>query len=265
MALTDFSGLLFGQGGSGLEGYLTPEQQTNIQNQAMLQAASALLSAGGPRREPISVGQALGGALQAGQAGYQQAQQGAIQNLLVGQKLQEGAIDVARNQAYLNALAREGIIPATAGVGGIPTIPTGAGGVPPAGSAPVATTPTGGMFSALTPEQRRLLPLMKPTEAIQLAAKAAGEKATQIGEADLTALGLPPTTLAYKLPTGETKIVYRPDYQWVETPAGGKQLMDMNNPLGVVPKPVQDKVVADRKSTRLNSSHEWISRMPSSA
>jgi hypothetical protein len=244
MALTDFSGLLFGSGGSGLEGFLTPEQQSNIQNQAMLQAASALLAAGGPRREPISVGQALGGALQAGQVGYQQAQQGAIQNLLVGQKLQEGAIDVARNQAYLNALAREGVIPATAGVGGIPPIPAGAGGVPPAGSAPVATTPTGGMFSALTPEQRRLLPLMKPTEAIQLAAKAAGEKATQLSESDLTSLGLPPTTLAYKLPTGETKIIYRPDYQWIETPAGGKQLMDMNNPLGVVPKPVQDRVVA---------------------
>ena len=98
MALTDFSGLLFGSGGSGLEGYLTPEQQTNIQNQAMLQAASALLSAGGPRREPISVGQALGGALQAGQAGYQQAQQGAIQNLLVGQKLQEAkrALDLQK-------------------------------------------------------------------------------------------------------------------------------------------------------------------------
>ena len=27
----------------------------------------------------------------------------------------------------------------------------------------------------------------------------------------------------------------------------------------------QDRLVADRKSTRLNSSHEWISRMPSSA
>ena len=26
-----------------------------------------------------------------------------------------------------------------------------------------------------------------------------------------------------------------------------------------------DKGIADRKSTRLNSSHEWISRMPSSA
>ena len=27
----------------------------------------------------------------------------------------------------------------------------------------------------------------------------------------------------------------------------------------------QPPLVADRKSTRLNSSHEWISRMPSSA
>ena len=89
MALTDFGGLLFGQGGSGLEDYLTPEQQSNIQNQAMLQAASALLQAGGPSRTPISFGQALGGALQAGQQGYAQAQQGAIQNLLVKQKLQE--------------------------------------------------------------------------------------------------------------------------------------------------------------------------------
>ena len=32
-------------------------------------------------------------------------------------------------------------------------------------------------------------------------------------------------------------------------------------------QPVAEKLVtlADRKSTRLNSSHEWISRMPSSA
>ena len=29
--------------------------------------------------------------------------------------------------------------------------------------------------------------------------------------------------------------------------------------------PAQQKQLADRKSTRLNSSHEWISRMPSSA
>jgi hypothetical protein len=87
---SDFAGLLFGGGGNtGLEGYLTPEQQQSIQQQSMLQAAAALLQAGGPSRTPISLGQALGGALQAGSAGYQQAQQGAIQNLLTRQKLAE--------------------------------------------------------------------------------------------------------------------------------------------------------------------------------
>ena len=32
-----------------------------------------------------------------------------------------------------------------------------------------------------------------------------------------------------------------------------------------LPMPEREQVVRDRKSTRLNSSHEWISRMPSSA
>ena len=245
MALTDFGGLLFGQGGTGLEDYLTPEQQSNIQQQSMLQAASALLSAGGPSRQPISIGQALGGALQAGQQGYGQAQQGAIQNLLTRQKLQEGALEQARMKAYLQALGGESGAPAVAGQGGIPAIPAEAGGVPPAGSAPTAGAPAGGgMFAGLTPEQRRLLPLMKPTEAIGEAFKAAGQKANQLSDTELAGLGLPPTTLAYKLPSGETKIVYRPDYQYIETPSGGKKLIDMNNPLGTVPTNVQNRVEA---------------------
>lgn len=87
--MQDFGGLLFGQGGSGLEEYLTPAQTQGIQNQAMLQAAAALLQAGGPSTRPVSLGQALGGALQAGATGYAQAQQGAVANLLAGQKLRE--------------------------------------------------------------------------------------------------------------------------------------------------------------------------------
>ena len=89
MATTDFGGLLFGGGGTGLEDYLSAGQQESIKNQAMLQAAAALLQAGGPSRTPISLGQALGGALQAGAQGYQQAQTGAVQNLLTRQKLAE--------------------------------------------------------------------------------------------------------------------------------------------------------------------------------
>jgi hypothetical protein len=87
--MQDFGGLLFGGGGTGLEDYLSADQQSGIRNQALLQAAAALLSAGGPSERPISIGQALGGALQAGSAGYQQAQQGAVQNLLTRQKLAE--------------------------------------------------------------------------------------------------------------------------------------------------------------------------------
>ena len=242
---TDFGGLLFGGGGTGLEGYITPEQQQAIQQQSMLQAAAALLQAGGPSRTPISIGQALGGALQAGQQGYQQAQQGAIQNLLTKQKLNEGALDAQRMQAFNDILRREGVLPAMAGEGGIPAMPAGAGGVPPSGSAPIATAPTGGgALSALTPQQRPLLLAMKPQDALNEMFKAAGQKANQLTDTELADLRLPPSTLAYKLPSGETKIVYRPDYQWVDTPAGGRQLMDMNNPLVAVPKATQDKVVA---------------------
>jgi hypothetical protein len=95
MAEQNFGGLLFGQGGSGLEEYLSPAQQQAIQQQGMLSAAAALLSASGERPvgQGIGFGQALGSALQAGQQGYSQAQTGAIQTLMAQQKLREAKID----------------------------------------------------------------------------------------------------------------------------------------------------------------------------
>ena len=274
--MQDFGGLLFGGGGTGLEDYLSADQQSGIRNQAMLQAAAALLQAGGPSRTPISLGQALGGALQAGAQGYQQAQTGAVQSLLTRQKLAEGALDLQRQKLFNQEYERE------FGGGATPTMV--AGGMPTAGTAPSPRTSGGGMFSGLTPEQRRILPLMKPNEAIGEAFKAAGQRAAllsdqdltslglplgtlayrlpsgetkivsqksnQLTESEVTQLGLPPTTLAYRLPSGETKIVARPDYQYVETPSGGKKLIDMNNPLGIVPKTVQDRVDASGTVTK---------------
>jgi len=115
MATTqDIGGLLFGMGGSGLEEYLTPQQTQGIQNQAMLQAAAALLSAGGPSTKPVSLGQALGGALQAGQQGYSTAQQGAIQNLLAGQKLREASLGLKTREQAAKVLSEpmpEGVDP----------------------------------------------------------------------------------------------------------------------------------------------------------
>jgi len=116
--MQDFGGLLFGGGGTGLEDYLSADQQSGIRNQALLQAAAALLQAGGPSRTPISLGQALGGALQAGAGGYQQAQQGAVQSLLTRQKLSEAK----RQEDFRRALQTQQMQPQMGGGGEVTTI-----------------------------------------------------------------------------------------------------------------------------------------------
>lgn len=117
--MQDFGGLLFGGGGTGLEDYLSADQQSGIRNQALLQAAAALLSAGGPSERPISIGQALGGALQAGAQGYQQAQTGAVQSLLMRQKLQE-ADRAAQMRKLYPQIFKETITPEQMTIAGIP-------------------------------------------------------------------------------------------------------------------------------------------------
>jgi hypothetical protein len=82
-------GDIFGGGTSALSEYLTPQQQESMQRQALLSTAAALLQAGGPSATPISLGQALGAGLQAGTSTYGKAQEGAIQQLLTRQKLDE--------------------------------------------------------------------------------------------------------------------------------------------------------------------------------
>jgi len=91
----DFSNLgsMFGGGmgakPTGIEALLSEEQRKLLGRNAALSAAAALLQAGGRSTTPISMGQALGSALQAGQQGYQQARAGSLQDLLLNQKLQE--------------------------------------------------------------------------------------------------------------------------------------------------------------------------------
>jgi len=231
MATQDIGGLLFGQGGSGLEEYLSPQQLQQIQQQGMMSAAAALLSASGERPvgQGINLGQALGGALTAGQQGYQTAQQGAIQTLLSKEKLRE---------AKMNAdwAAGGGVIPTAAlPVGGAAPVGT-AGGVPAGGAA----TPQGmvniGGFN-VTPAQAQLLRQMPRKEALGEIFKMTNTQFTQLTNDDISSLGLPKGTLGFKAPTGEVKITYRPDYQYIDTPAGGKVLVDMNNPMGVTPAP----------------------------
>lgn len=162
-------GLLFGGGDTGFGDFLTEEQQRNLQRQAMLQSAAALLQAGGRSPVPISLGQALGSALQAGTAGYQGAQQNAIQQLLTKQKMDEYKRQVADEEAYRNMFTQ---MPTA----GAPMTPAQVFAVSPDTSGPTPQraamigmpTPAGvsaaGGMPALTQVQRDILRTMTPKE-----------------------------------------------------------------------------------------------------
>lgn len=120
MATFDFGGLLgsnmFGGGDMGLDEYLTPEQRARMNNQGIMALAASLLKSSGPSAVPIGLGQALGEAYGAGQTGYQQAQTGAIANIMTKQKLDEfkRAKDIEDQIAKIQA--RTGSSMPTAGV-----------------------------------------------------------------------------------------------------------------------------------------------------
>ena len=102
MADFNLEGLLgsaFGGGGENyLDEYLTPEQRAAMQRNAMLAASAALLKAGGESTRRIGIGEAIGGAFEAGQAGYEKAQTGALTQMALKQKMDE-----AKRAKALNA------------------------------------------------------------------------------------------------------------------------------------------------------------------
>ena len=161
--MDNLGGLLFGGGGTdGLEGYLSQQQQDAIQRQAMMQAAASLLKSSGRTTQPISIGQALGEAYGAGTAGYQQAQQGAFNQLMTKQKLDE----MKREQQLQNLLMSRipgmstGAAPAPQTAPSIQTMPTdGSAEVLP--NVSVTSKPRPDIFSTLTPDQL-LLAAMNP-------------------------------------------------------------------------------------------------------
>jgi hypothetical protein len=100
----DFGGLLFGGGDQGMDSYFSEAQRQAMQRQAMLSAAAALLKSSGRSTTRTSLGQALGQGLEAGAAGYQQAQQGALAQLMTKQKLDEAKRAQQAQLAYQNYL-----------------------------------------------------------------------------------------------------------------------------------------------------------------
>ena len=105
-------GSLFG--GNELEDLMTPQQRAAINQRGLLAAAAALLQAGGPSTRRVSLGQALGSALEAGQTGAERAQQSALTQMLTRQKLEE-ARRSRDLQANIARLLTGGSAPASAG------------------------------------------------------------------------------------------------------------------------------------------------------
>ncbi len=172
MALEIFGNLFGGNTTTGLDALLNADQRRLMNQQANLSAAAALLSASGPSRQRVGLGQALGAAMQAGQQGYQQARAGSLQELLLGEKLKEAQTERARQTAFTSLLAGGGQ-------------PTGATAAQASLAAPVETAgpvgPTqaraalmnaapqpqaGGPLSFLNPTQRALLSGMKPEQGL---------------------------------------------------------------------------------------------------
>ena len=108
----DFGGLLgnaFGaDSGSEIEKLLTAQQRQRLGTQSALSAAAALLKAGGRSAQPISLGQALGSALEAGQGAYEKGTAGAINQLMLGAKLKEMQAEATGNEAWQKMLTGQG-------------------------------------------------------------------------------------------------------------------------------------------------------------
>jgi len=116
MADFDLGGLLgnmFSGGDSELEKLLTAKQKEQLGLQSSLAAAAALLQASGRSPQRIGLGQALGGALQAGQSAYEKGTAGAFQNLLLGAKLKGIQEETAGNEAYRSQFTAPAVAPLT--------------------------------------------------------------------------------------------------------------------------------------------------------
>jgi hypothetical protein len=176
----DFASLgnMFGGGGipSGLEALLSEDQRKLLGRNAALSAAGALLQASGRSAVPISMGQALGSALQAGQQGYQQARAGSFQDLMLGAKLKEMEREAAGNESWTRFLGG-GVSPVTATSAAQP-MPAGPG-VPTAErdmAAPMAVPAPSGVLATLSQEQRALLSSLPRKEGVSEVLKMAASQ-----------------------------------------------------------------------------------------
>jgi len=171
MATSFDLGLLFGGEEEDALAKLLRQQAPGLaaqsQRQAALQAAAALLQAGGPSRAPVSLGQALGGALQAGQQGYQAAQQQGLQRLMLNTQLQQMQQQQLREQALRQALTAQPTEAQRFQAGAAAMGAEGMGPTVTAARAQEKAVESARPFASLTPEQRLIASQMPYAEAVK--------------------------------------------------------------------------------------------------
>jgi hypothetical protein len=172
---SSLGGLLFGGADSGLSEYLSRDQQKAMQEQAMMNAAMSLLKNSGWSTKRVGLGEALGSAYEAGTAGYQGAQQNAIQQLLIKQKLEEAKRAQAAQEQYQKFIMGQptegqAITPDQAlAVQGMQAGPTVERASLIGQALPAGVTPSGG--AVLTQQQRQLLAALPAEKGIPEALK----------------------------------------------------------------------------------------------
>ena len=175
---------------TGLDALLTEDQRKLLGRNAALSAAGALLQASGRSAVPISMGQALGSALQAGQQGYQQARAGSLQDLLVGQKLTEAQRAAKADADFLKMLQPpEAAAPAPAPMQ--PLTGESVSIMEPAPAAPAQAT--GNPLANLSAQQRALIGGLGREKGTQYLLETMKPEATPENIKTLRALGLPVT------------------------------------------------------------------------
>lgn len=168
--LPNMGGLLFGTP-SVMDEYMTPAQQKAIQSQGMMNAAMALLKAGRTTTTPISFGEAIADAYQAGTAGYQGAQQNAIAQMMMKQKMEEAKRAQESQQAYrqfLLGMPTQGEPMSAQQALGAPGMPVGP---TPARAAMIGQAAPVGGGGALNPAMRQLLAALPADKGIPEAIK----------------------------------------------------------------------------------------------
>lgn len=107
---------MFTPGAEGIGGLLSEGERKKIASQALMTTAMKLLASGGRSAQPISLGQALGGAYLTGQEAMGQGVTNAAQNLLLSQKIKEAQTeaDIVAKQGEIFARKYGGQAPGKA-------------------------------------------------------------------------------------------------------------------------------------------------------